>query len=100
MRSRASTGRSSDSASSRRPATPCGYNHQLTGNAWNSRDAAVRTEGATGLAEAGLLADGETLAAARFRCRDSGVSLVADGETLVVRDPWGTQLRLKPEPAR
>ncbi|GEP04387.1 VOC family protein [Methylobacterium oxalidis] len=77
-----------------------GYHHQLAGNVWNSRGAAVRTEGATGLAEVGLLADGGTLAAARVRCRDAGVSLVEDGDTLVVRDPWGTQLRLRPEPAR
>jgi catechol 2,3-dioxygenase len=76
-----------------------GYHHQLAGNVWNSRDAAVRTDGATGLAEVELLADGGTLATVRIRCRDAGVSFVEDGNTRVVRDPWGTQLRMKFGPA-
>lgn len=75
-----------------------GYHHQLAGNVWNSRGATVRAEGATGLAEITLLADGETRASMKARCRDAGVSLVEDEEMCVVRDPWGTRLRLVPMP--
>ena len=75
-----------------------GYHHQLAGNVWNSRGAAMRAEGTTGLAEVVLLTDELTLAAARIRCREAGVTIRTDGDALVVRDPWGTHLRLKPPP--
>ncbi|MBO1021864.1 VOC family protein [Methylobacterium sp. SD274] len=74
-----------------------GYHHQLAGNIWNSRGAPVRFEGTTGLAEVSLIANGETLASVRRRCNVAGASLVEDGETLVLRDPWGTHLRLTSE---
>jgi catechol 2,3-dioxygenase len=77
-----------------------GYHHQLAGNIWNSRGSAVRTDGTTGLAEVVVLADGETLASARVRCREAGVPLVEEGDTLIVSDPWGTHLRLTPKPVR
>ncbi|KQU23044.1 glyoxalase [Methylobacterium sp. Leaf94] len=71
-----------------------GYHHQLAGNIWNSRGAPVRTEGTTGLAAVTLVADGETLASTRSRCGNAGAFFVEDGDTLVLRDPWGTCLRL------
>lgn len=75
-----------------------GYHHQLAGNIWNSRGAAKRSKGTTGLAEVAIVADAEALAYAQVRSRDAGVSLIEAGDTLVVSDPWGTRLRLKPVP--
>lgn len=77
-----------------------GYHHQLAGNIWNSRGAKARSEGMAGLAEVALLTEDETFAAVRARCREAGMSLVEEGDTLIVRDPWGTQLRLKPRRGR
>ncbi|WP_267422477.1 VOC family protein [Methylobacterium sp. GC_Met_2] len=77
-----------------------GYHHQLAGNVWNSRGTPMRSEGTTGLAEVTLLTDERTLASARVRCREVGVTVSADGDAVVVRDPWGTHLRLKPRPGR
>ncbi|WP_267358960.1 MULTISPECIES: VOC family protein [unclassified Methylobacterium] len=77
-----------------------GYHHQLAGNVWNSRGAPMRSDGTTGLAEVALLTDEQTLASARVRCSEAGVATSADGDALVVRDPWGTHLRLKPQPGR
>lgn len=55
-----------------------GYHHQLAGNVWNSRDAAVRTDGATGLAEVELLADGGPL----LRCGyDAGMRACPSSRT-------------------
>ena len=73
-----------------------GYHHQLAGNIWNSRGAAVRTEGTTGLAEISLVADGKTLASVRSRTQAASMSPVGDGDTLVLYDPWGTRFRLAP----
>lgn len=75
-----------------------GYHHQLAGNVWNSRGAPVRADGTTGLAEVALFTDGATTERVRRRFREAGLSLVEDGETLVLRDPWGTALRLVPKP--
>lgn len=75
-----------------------GYHHQLAGNIWNSRGAPVRADGTTGLAEIILAADGATLEQVRHRLRDAGHSFAEDGATLVLRDPWGTALRLVPKP--
>ncbi len=73
-----------------------GYHHQLAGNVWNSRGAAVRSEGLTGLAEVALLVDGPALASARDRLREAAGVLGGAGGTLVVRDPWGIPVRLVP----
>ncbi|WCS28650.1 VOC family protein (plasmid) [Methylobacterium sp. NMS14P] len=73
-----------------------GYHHQLAGNVWNSRGAAVRSEGLTGLAEVALLVDGPTLASTRDRLREADVVLDEDGGALVVRDPWSIPVRLVP----
>ena len=75
-----------------------GYHHQLAGNVWNCRGAPVRADGTTGLAEVALLADGATAERVRHRLRDAGLSFAEDGATLVLRDPWGTALRLVPKP--
>ena len=75
-----------------------GYHHQLAGNVWNSRAAPERAEGTTGLAEITLVAEGAIAELVRSRFRDAGLSLVEDGDTFVVRDPWGTCLRLAPTP--
>lgn len=73
-----------------------GYHHQLAGNVWNSRGAAVRSEGRTGLAEVVLLVDRPTLASTGDRLREADAPLGADDGALVVRDPWGMALRLQP----
>ena len=75
-----------------------GYHHQLAGNIWNSRGATTRPEGTTGLAEVALLTEEQTLESARVRCREAGVTTGEDGDALVVRDPWGTYLRLNSPP--
>lgn len=77
-----------------------GYHHQLAGNVWNSRGASMRPEGTTGLKEIVLRAEGEILAVARSRCQEAGLALAQNGDGLVLQDPWGTRLRLTPEPRR
>ena len=77
-----------------------GYHHQLAGNVWNSLGASGWTEGMTGLAEVGLLADEATISSARARCREAGMSVSEDDDTLLVRDPWGTRLRVMSAPVR
>ena len=67
-----------------------GYHHQLAANIWNSRGAADRDLPSTGLAEVELLTAPEALDAARKR---SGLAGSGD---LVLRDPWGTSVRLTP----
>lgn len=56
-----------------------GYHHHLATNIWNSRGAKERHQPVTGLAEVGLKADAEPLAAFREAYGDS------------VADPWGTR---------
>ncbi|MCJ2038995.1 VOC family protein [Methylobacterium sp. J-059] len=73
-----------------------GYHHQLAANTWNSRGAPVRQAGTTGLAEVALLASPEALGAARTRCREVGLPLDEADGSFVLRDPWGTRLRLIP----
>ena len=74
------------------------YHHQLAGNIWNSQGAPVRADGTTGLAEVTLFADDDISESVRSRFRDAGLPLIEDGETLVLRDPWATSLRLAPKP--
>lgn len=73
-----------------------GYHHQVAVNVWRSAGAPTRDAGCAGLAEIALLADAETLAAVRDRCRDAAWPAEASDETFVVHDPWRTRLRLLP----
>jgi catechol 2,3-dioxygenase len=74
-----------------------GYHHQLAGNIWNSRGAAVRSDHATGLADVELPVDDDVLAAVRSRSPAAAESGGKDGITL--RDPWGTSITLRSAPA-
>lgn len=65
-----------------------GYHHHIGTNVWNSRGAGRRPEGATGLAEVGLIAEPQVMKALASR-------LMADDDgTLAAEDPWGTRLRV------
>lgn len=67
-----------------------GYHHQLAANVWNSRGAAPRPAGRTGLAEVEIRAAPDALAAARGRAGHGD----AEAGRLVLRDPWGTAIAL------
>jgi catechol 2,3-dioxygenase len=79
-----------------------GYHHQLAANVWNSRGAPVRPAGMAGLAEVELLTRPEILTAVRLRSLDvglpvglrAGLPVAEPGDALVLKDPWGTRLRL------
>ncbi|MEA1834922.1 VOC family protein [Methylobacterium durans] len=73
-----------------------GYHHQLATNVWNSLGAQVRPAGMAGLGEVTLLIETEALATVRARSRDGDLSVEEAREALIVRDPWGTLLRLTP----
>ncbi|SEI13004.1 VOC family protein [Paracoccus alkenifer] len=59
-----------------------GYHHHLAANIWNSRGAGPRADGTTGLAEIALIADTPGF----------GARLGAAGDSVTIRDPWGTSL--------
>lgn len=66
-----------------------GYHHHIATNIWNSRNAPVRAQPATGLSELELVAASpEVLATLRDR-------LVSSGERLEVSDPWGTRIAVR-----
>jgi catechol 2,3-dioxygenase len=72
-----------------------GYHHQLATNLWNSRGAPMRSAPTTGLAEVVLLAKGDdVVAATRARLTEAAVTFAEVEGSLLVRDPWGTALRL------
>ena len=67
-----------------------GYHHHLAGNIWNSRRAATRPAGASGLDTVEIVArDPATRNAILARADSAGIrATTATGET-VLRDPWG-----------
>ena len=68
-----------------------GYHHHLAGNIWNSRNAPVRQQPATGLSELELVAaDDGVLSALRER-------IGGTGERLTINDPWGTPIAIRAE---
>ena len=72
-----------------------GYHHHVATNIWNSRDAPVRTEPTTGLADFEIVAaDPSVLEAATKRLQAAGIALSPRPSGLALRDPWGTPLSL------
>ncbi|WP_312795238.1 VOC family protein [Tianweitania sp.] len=72
-----------------------GYHHHLAGNIWNSRNAAKRVPGSTGLREVELLAaDAETYDKTAARLEEAGIALHQQTSGIRVEDPWGTSLSL------
>lgn len=74
-----------------------GYHHQLATNVWNRRGAGPRPAGLTGLARFEILTtQPDVLAAMRERLLAASVPVEEEADGLVVRDPWGTAIRIRP----
>jgi catechol 2,3-dioxygenase len=69
-----------------------GYHHHLAANIWNSRNAPVRTEPTTGLANVEIIADPARLAAIATRAKQAGIVVEGQPSRFSLRDPWGTSL--------
>lgn len=77
-----------------------GYHHHVATNIWNSRNAPVRTEPTTGLADFEIVvADPSVLEAAASRLQAAGAAVSRRPSGLSLRDPWGTPLSLVSRPA-
>lgn len=74
-----------------------GYHHQFAGNVWNSPGAGHRDESRAGLAGLALEArDRELVAAVKARATGAGVAVEGDDTRLLLRDPWGTPIVIRP----
>jgi len=72
-----------------------GYHHHLAGNIWNSRRAGPRLEGAAGLDAVEIVARDPALRDAIVkRAEAAGIPATTNGDTPVLRDPWGTIIAL------
>lgn len=72
-----------------------GYHHHLAGNIWNSRRAGPRAEGAAGLEAVEIVARDPALRDAILkRAEAAGIAPTTNGDTPVLRDPWGTIIAL------
>ncbi|RDE08505.1 VOC family protein [Pelagibacterium lacus] len=73
-----------------------GYHHQLAGNAWNSRGAAQRPAGMTGLDSVELIVrDAATIDAIVARAESAGLEATKAPEGTTLRDPWGIAITLR-----
>lgn len=73
-----------------------GYHHHIAGNIWNSRNAARRNPGATGLREVELLAaDAATYDQTIAGLTAAGLDIQSRPDHIGVQDPWGTSLTLR-----
>lgn len=73
-----------------------GYHHHLGTNTWAGSDAKRPAADETQLLEWSIeLPDAASLDAAAQSLTRAGYAAERDGATLVTRDPWGTQLRLR-----
>ena len=71
-----------------------GYHHHVAMNTWNSRGAGPRAAG-LGLGDVAItLPEREDLDALTARLRERGIAFADTGSTVVVDDPWGTQVTL------
>lgn len=76
-----------------------GYHHQLATNAWASRGAGPRAEGAAGLVSFELLADKSLIPPIRERAQSAGVLTAESNSGLTLRDPWNIEVTLRPTEA-
>lgn len=73
-----------------------GYHHQLACNTWNSAGAVARPRNATGLDGFEiLLRRSEDHAAILARAAQAGIVAEHNGNTAVLRDPWGNGINLR-----
>lgn len=71
-----------------------GYHHHVAMNTWNSRGAGPRAA-RLGLADVAItLPEREDLDALAARLRERGLPFADTGRSIVVADPWGTQVTL------
>jgi len=71
-----------------------GYHHHIAMNVWNSRGAGPRAA-SLGLGDVSItLPSREDLDALAVRLRDRRIQFEADGRSVTVKDPWGTQVTL------
>ncbi|WP_084125441.1 VOC family protein [Demequina sp. NBRC 110054] len=71
-----------------------GYHHHVAMNVWNSRGAGPRAA-SLGLGDVSItLPTREDLDALAVRLRDRRIDFDADGRSVQVKDPWGTQVTL------
>ncbi|WP_062288698.1 VOC family protein [Demequina phytophila] len=71
-----------------------GYHHHIAMNVWNSRGAGPRAA-SLGLGDVSITLPGrEDLDALTARLRGRGIPFDADGRSVTVTDPWGTQVTL------
>lgn len=71
-----------------------GYHHHVAMNTWNSRGAGPRAA-RLGLGDVAVTLPGrEHLDAAAARLRGRGIQFADTGNSIVVEDPWGTQVTL------
>ena len=73
-----------------------GYHHHLGTNTWAGAAARPAVEGEARLAEWTLdLPDAEAIERAAASVRAAGATVERDGSDAIMRDPWGTQVRLR-----
>ena len=74
-----------------------GYHHHLGLNSWQSRGAGPAPEGSAGLRFYNIeLPDNAALAAAVARLDAAGIPYERSGEAVLVRDPFGNRIALRP----
>ena len=72
-----------------------GYHHQLAGNVWNSRSAGPRPEGMAGLDRVAIVVcDATELSNIVTRAKSAGIANTQSRDATILRDPWGTVVRL------
>lgn len=73
-----------------------GYHHHLGTNTWAGQGASAPAQDEARLLEWTIeLPDAASLAGAAESLAKAGYAAERDGETVVTRDPWGTQVRLR-----
>ncbi|CFX64829.1 Glyoxalase/bleomycin resistance protein/dioxygenase [Candidatus Filomicrobium marinum] len=72
-----------------------GYHHQLATNAWASRGAGPRPDGAAGLVAFEILADKSLIAPIRQRAQSAGALTAESNSGLTLRDPWNIEVTLR-----
>ena len=71
------------------------YHHHVATNIWNSRNAGVREQPSTGLADLEIVAsETSTLAAVATRAAAAGIAVERQPSGLKLQDPWGTSITL------
>jgi catechol 2,3-dioxygenase len=75
-----------------------GYHHHLGTNTWSPGPAAAEDQARLLEWELVVASDGDASAAARS-LRAAGYAAEDEGASWIAADPWGTRLRIRPEPS-